>query len=66
MDSVTLTTERDEARDEADERLTPTQRAIRDSNATLPRHVRRSIDRYRVALGMVPLWGDSLERRRRS
>ena len=42
-----------------DKRLTPKQRAIRDRNADLPKHVRRSIDRYRVALGFVPLWASS-------
>jgi hypothetical protein len=48
-----------------DRRLTPKQRAIRDRNAGLPKHVRRSIDRYRQALGFVPLWGSSLERERK-
>jgi len=48
--------------DDDDRRLTPTQRDIRDRNANLPKHLRRSIDRYRVARGMVPLWGSSLER----
>lgn len=48
--------------DEDDRRLTPTQRDIKARNANLPKHLRRSIDRYRVALGMVPLWGSSLER----
>lgn len=47
---------------DVDRHLTATQRAIRDRNANLPKHLRRSIDRYRVALGMVPLWGSSLER----
>jgi hypothetical protein len=48
-----------------DRRLTPTQRDIRDRNANLPKHLRRSIDRYRVARGMVPLWASSLERERK-
>ena len=48
--------------DDDDRRLTPTQRDIKARNANLPKHLRRSIDRYRVALGMVPLWGSSLER----
>jgi hypothetical protein len=51
--------------DDDDKRLTPKQRAIRDRNAGLPKHVRRSIDRYRQALGFVPLWGSSLERERK-
>lgn len=49
-----------------DRRLTPVQREIKARNANLPKHLRRSIDRYRIALGMVPLWGSSLERSRRS
>jgi hypothetical protein len=49
-----------------DERLTTTQQQIRDRNARLPAHVKRSIDRYRVSLGMIPLWGSSVERRRRA
>ena len=36
--------------------LTPAQLRIRERCATVPRHVRRSIDRYREARGMVPLW----------
>ena len=51
-------------RDDDDRRLTPTQRDIRDRNANLPRHLRRSIDRQRESLGMVPLWPE-LEPRRR-
>lgn len=47
---------------DADRRLTKTQLEIRARNDNLPKHLRRSIDRYRVALGMVPLWGSSLER----
>ncbi len=50
--------------DDDDKRLTPKQRAIRDRNADLPKHVRRSIDRYRVALGFVPLW--SLDQRQQA
>lgn len=54
-----------QTKDDDDRRLTPTQRDIKARNANLPKHLRRSIDRYRVALGMVPLWGSSLERTRR-
>ncbi len=50
--------------DDDDRRLTPKQRAIRDRNSGLPKHVRRSIDRYRQALGFVPLWGSSLDQRK--
>ena len=56
----------DRSQDIAEDRLTKTQRDIRDRNAKLPRHIRRSIDAYRIARGMVPLWGSSLERRSRS
>lgn len=52
--------------DDDDKRLTPVQRDIRDRNAKLPRHLRRSIDRYRVARGMVPLWDQSLDRERKT
>jgi hypothetical protein len=56
---MTTTTKEDA---DHDRRLTKVQLEIRAKNANLPRHLRRSIDRYRVALGMVPLWGSSLER----
>ena len=52
--------------DNDDRRLTPKQRAIRDRNAGLPKHIRRSIDRYRQALGFVPLWGSSLDQRKQA
>ena len=48
-----------------DQRLTPAQRKIRDNNNDLPKHVRRSIDRYRQALGFQPLWTPSTERTKR-
>ena len=51
--------------EDEDRRLTPIQRQIRDRSANLPKHLRRSIDRYRVARGMVPLWGSSVERKTR-
>lgn len=51
----------DDRNEDADRRLTQTQREIRDRNAKLPRHIRRSIDRFRVARGMVPLWDSSAE-----
>lgn len=47
-----------------DNRLTPTQKRIRDRCGNVPRHIRRSIDAYRVARGMVPLWGSSLQQQR--
>lgn len=37
--------------------LTFIQREIRDRCGNVPRHIRRSIDEYRVACGMAPLWG---------
>ena len=52
-------------KDDNDKRLTPTQRRIRDNNNDLPKHVRRSIDRYRQALGFAPLWTPSPDRTKR-
>jgi hypothetical protein len=37
--------------------LTEEQHRIREKNKSLPRHVKRSVDEYRVALGLAPLWG---------
>ena len=62
IDMTTKGTDIMQTKDDDDRRLTPTQREIKARNANLPKHLRRSIDRYRVALGMVPLWGSSLER----
>lgn len=42
-----------------DDRLTPVQREIRDRCGNVPKRIRRSIDAYRVARGMVPLWSVS-------
>lgn len=50
--------------DDIDRRLTAVQRTIRARLEKLPRHLRRSIDRQRVALGMTPLWGDILTPKR--
>lgn len=61
MEDIAMKTD-ERNQDDADRRLTKTQLEIRARNANLPKHLRRSIDRYRVALGMVPLWGSSLER----
>jgi hypothetical protein len=38
--------------------LTDAQREIRDRCGNVPKRIRRSIDAYRVARGMVPLWDD--------
>lgn len=63
---TTAMTEEDRLRlEDIDRRLTEVQRAIRARCDKLPQHVRRSIDRYRQSVGMVPLWGSSLERSRR-
>lgn len=51
-------------RDENEKRLTPTQREMRDRCGSMPRHLRRSIDIYRVARGMPPLWFANVEQRR--
>jgi hypothetical protein len=53
-------------KDDDDKRLTPTQKEIRDRCGNVPRHIRRSIDAYRVARGMVPLWNSSPERGRQT
>ena len=45
-----------------DKRLTPTQKEIRDRCGNVPKRIRMSIDAYRVARGMVPLWASSPER----
>jgi hypothetical protein len=41
----------------AAEGLTAAQLDIRRRNERLPKHLKRSLDAYRVALGMIPLWG---------
>ena len=56
---MTTTTKEDA---DQDRRLTKTQLEIRARCGNTPRHIRRSIDAYRVARGMPPLWGSSLER----
>ena len=48
--------------DDADRRLTPVERVIRDRCSNVSKHRRRSIDAYRQALGFTPLWASSLER----
>jgi hypothetical protein len=52
--------------EDIDRRLTAVQQDIRKRLEKLPRHLRRSIDRQRQALGMVPLWGSSLDQGRRA
>lgn len=47
-----------------DKRLTPAQREIRDRCGNVPKRIRRSIDAYRIARGMVPLWGSSPQQQR--
>jgi hypothetical protein len=37
--------------------LTEQQRGIREMSGSLPKHVKRSIDEYRAALGFSSLWG---------
>jgi hypothetical protein len=65
MTMTTMMTDDDRRRlDAIDGRLTAVQRTIRARLEKLPRHLRRSIDRQRVALGMTPLWGDTLMSRR--
>lgn len=52
-------------KNEDDRRLTPVERAIRDRCASVSKHRRRSIDRYRQALGFAPLWTPSPDRTKR-
>lgn len=52
----------DRQHDEAARRLTDVQLRLRARCESAPRHVRRSIDQYRQSVGMVPLWGSSLNR----
>jgi hypothetical protein len=61
-----MTTEqrKDERNDDTTSRLTPTQLRIRERCGKVPKHIQRSIDRYRVALGRPPLWGGLQEQRR--
>jgi hypothetical protein len=39
------------------ESLTSSSLAIRARLSRLPKHMKRSVDEYRVGLGMAPLWG---------
>lgn len=66
MTTMLTMTEDDRLRLEGiDRRLTELQRQLRARLEGHPKWIRRSIDRQRVALGMVPLWGDLEPRRRR-
>jgi hypothetical protein len=51
-------------RDDATRGLTPVQLRIRERCGKVPRHVQRSLDRYRMALGRPPLWGALQEQRK--
>ena len=63
IDMVVMLKGTDDMQKDDDNRLTPVQREIRDRCGNVPRHIRRSIDAYRIARNMVPLWGSSLERK---
>ena len=54
---MTTDQRKDERQDDVTNRLTPTQLRIRERCGKVPRHIQRSIDRYRIALGRPPLWG---------
>jgi hypothetical protein len=60
-----MTTDQDNRQDEVTSRLTPTQLRIRERCGKVPKHIQRSVDRYRIALGRPPLWGGFPERQRR-
>lgn len=51
--------------EDIDRRLTALQRELRARLAGRPAWIRRSIDRQRVALGMVPLWPELEPRRKK-
>jgi len=55
----------DKRHDDGASRLTPLQLRIRDKVGNVPKRYRRSIDRYRVALGRPPLWDDTVTDKRR-
>jgi hypothetical protein len=62
---ITMNDHRDKQRqDTATIGLTPMQLRIRERCGKVPKHLRRSVDRYRVALGRPPLWGGLQEQRR--
>jgi hypothetical protein len=60
----TAMTDQREKRDAATAELTPMQLRIRERCGKVPKHIQRSIDRYRVALGRPPLWSGVQEQRR--
>ena len=51
--------------DDSESRLTPLQLRLRDKVGDVPKRWRRSIDRYRVALGRPPLWDDTVADKRK-
>jgi len=51
--------------DTATNGLTPLQLRIRERCGKVPKHLQRSVDRYRVALGRPPLWGGLHEQQQR-
>ena len=51
--------------DDSESRLTPLQLRLRDKVGDVPKRWRRSIDRYRVALGRPPLWDDTVTVKRK-
>jgi hypothetical protein len=60
----TAMTDQREKRDAATAELTPMQLRIRERCGKVPKHIQRSIDRYRIALGRPPLWSGVQEQRR--
>ena len=51
--------------DDSEGRLAPLRLGRRDKVGDVPKRWRRSIDRYRVALGRPPLWDDTVTDKRR-
>jgi hypothetical protein len=60
---MTTTEQHDKRHDDTTSRLTPTQLRIRERCGKVPKHIRQSIDRYRIALGRPPLWGGLTDKR---
>jgi len=59
-----MTDQQEKQRDAATAELTPMQLRIRERCGKVPKHIQRSIDRYRIALGRPPLWSGVQEQRR--
>lgn len=66
MEDIVMKGNEDRQHDPGTSRLNAVQQDIRARCEKLPRHLRRSIDAYRQSVGMIPLWGSSLDRTKRT